>query len=581
MGVADMHVKLTIALIPMLLFLGWLQYVMVGKVSRAEAERTRAGLKTAVTRFSHSFDRELIHTWMSFAKRASDPAGSGGAQVLGMWADWKDDAEFPGLIRDIYRIDKAQGFSIRRLNPEDGEYEDVDWPDSLAAFRDEVTLKGRSFEDMVRGQMAIPEGPALLVPILQGRIRQGPESALALVLDTDYLKQVWLPELTARHVNPEGRDDFVVSIRASGDPKPLFYRSAEVSSRGARETVDESATLFDLHRMLTSDTPKRLGLPRSWGRHVKSQIQKRRPPMGEHQLWTLEASHRAGSLEAYLKLNRRQNLAVNFIVLAILAASVGLLVRSTNRERRLAHQQISFVAGVSHELLTPLAAIRSAGQNLSDGVVVGEDRVRRYGTMIEKEGGRLADLVEKVLAFAGMQSERDTYRMEHLSLPQVLDEVLNDHQVVLQEAGFEVELNVPKNLPPIFADKSALKKVIGNLLGNGVKYAFRDPRLFIRARAEGENVVLEIEDRGPGIDPQDLPHIFEPFYRGKGVRDAQIKGSGLGLCLVHNMVAAHGGKTEVVPGSEGGCVFRTTWPQANGAQATRVVAHKKSNYRVG
>ena len=557
-GAVVMHMKLAIALIPMLLFLGWLQYVMVGKVSRSEEDRTRAGLKTAVTRFAHSFDRELTQVWIRFArppaKRDVDLA-----QHLSVQLDaWREETDFPGMIQEIYQITAFHkgALDISRFNPTAAIFEDCLWPESFKPLQNTFGEQGHSLEHLVRSLMAEPTIPALLVPVNMRRGRHVPDSVLVVVLDTDYLKDVLFPELTARHINPEGRDDFIVTIRGVGEVRPILFRSSPAANPGS---VDEATPLFAIRHLISGDDqPDGHLRMRGMGRLMRHRTPD--PKMGAQMLWTLEASHRAGSLEKYVSLNRWQNLALNFIVMAILTVSVALLVRSANRAKRLAQRQLEFVAGVSHELLTPLAAIRSAGQNLSDGVVKQEERVRRYGGMIEKEGGRLADLVEQVLAFAGMQSARDTYDMVELSLPAVLDEVILDHQVVLSESSFQVDIAVPKQLPLIWADRAALKKVMANLIANAVKYARNDPRLFIRATEEGRFVSLEIEDRGPGVNGEDLPHIFEPFYRGKGVRDAQIKGSGLGLCLVRNMVSAHGGQVLVLKAEGGGSIFKTTWP---------------------
>ena len=113
---------------------------------------------------------------------------------------------------------------------------------------------------------------------------------------------------------------------------------------------------------------------------------------------------------------RTRNLAVGFGVLALLGATAVLLATGAQRARRLARQQMEFVAGVTHELNTPLAAIRSAGQNLADGIVTDPAQVRRYGGLIEKEGGRLTALVAQVLDFAGIESGSRAYASEPLSV---------------------------------------------------------------------------------------------------------------------------------------------------------------------
>src|SRR5204862_5942173 len=120
--------------------------------------------------------------------------------------------------------------------------------------------------------------------------------------------------------------------------------------------------------------------------------------------WIVRARHREGSLDAIVTRSRRRNMAISLGVLGLLGASFLLVIASAQRQRRLARQQMEFVAAVSHELRTPLAVIRSAGENLADGVVADSAQMKRYGALIETEGRRLGDMVERVLQFAGIGS---------------------------------------------------------------------------------------------------------------------------------------------------------------------------------
>src|SRR4029079_6267033 len=129
---------------------------------------------------------------------------------------------------------------------------------------------------------------------------------------------------------------------------------------------------------------------------------------GSQPAWRLLVKHPSGSLERAVNAVRRRNLIVSSSILGILGISVGFLVLSTRRAQDLARQQLEFVATVSHELRTPLAVIRSAADNLADGVVNDEARIRQYGQLVRREGLRLTDLVEQILEFAGLQSGQRT-----------------------------------------------------------------------------------------------------------------------------------------------------------------------------
>jgi signal transduction histidine kinase len=211
------------------------------------------------------------------------------------------------------------------------------------------------------------------------------------------------------------------------------------------------------------------------------------------------------------------------------------------------------VAGVTHELNTPLAAIRSAGQNLADGIVTETGQVRRYGHLIEKEGDRLTSLVAQVLDFAGIESGSRAYAAEPLSLSALVDEVLRDHHLVLEQAEMAVERDVPPGLPDVRGDTAALRRVLSNVVVNAAKFAASGRWMAVRAsaRPDGGALVLRVEDRGPGIPREERDRVFEPFYRGPAAERNATPGSGLGLSLVRHVVRAHGGRVHV-EGREGG-----------------------------
>jgi signal transduction histidine kinase len=230
---------------------------------------------------------------------------------------------------------------------------------------------------------------------------------------------------------------------------------------------------------------------------------------------------------------------------------------------------MEFVAGVTHELNTPLAAIRSAGQNLADGIVTDPAQVRRYGGLIEKEGGRLTALVAQVLDFAGIESGDRAYAAEPLSAARLVDEVLRDHRLALEQAGMAVERDVAPDLPEIRGDAAALRRALANLVANAVKFAAAGRWLAVRAaaRPDGRAVVLRVEDRGPGIPRDERERVFEPFHRGPAAERNATPGSGLGLSLVRHVVRAHGGSVRVEGREGGGAALVVELPAAPAAEA--------------
>jgi signal transduction histidine kinase len=262
--------------------------------------------------------------------------------------------------------------------------------------------------------------------------------------------------------------------------------------------------------------------------------------------WQVLLKHRAGSLEAAVKQVRRRNLMMSFGMLALLAASVGLVLVSARRAERLASQQMDFVATVSHELRTPLAVIRSAGQNLAAGVV---QDPKRYGELIETEGRRLTDMVEQTLALAGLSGERRPMAQHPVDAGDVARAVLASPETTARAAGVTFDVRIAEELPLVLADEMLLRRGVQNLVANALKYGAAGGWVGVTVDASGSRrgreVRITVSDKGPGVAPEDLPHIFDAFYRGRRAVADQVQGNGLGLHLVKRIAEAHGGRVTV------------------------------------
>lgn len=282
--------------------------------------------------------------------------------------------------------------------------------------------------------------------------------------------------------------------------------------------------------------------------------------------WRLLVKHRSGSLESAVNAARRRNLIISSSVLGVLGLSVGFLVVSTRRAHALARQQLEFVATVSHELRTPLAVIRSAADNLADGVVNDEARIRQYGQLVRREGLRLTDLVEQILEFAGLQSGQRTMTARPVEMTRLLREVVSTAETTAP-AGVKVEVSIADDLPAVAGDEAALRRVFQNLVGNAIKYGAGTGWIGITAAATASMVDVTVSDRGIGIAASDQPRIFDPFYRAPGVVAAQIQGAGLGLSLVKRIVEAHAGLITLKSAPGQGSTFTVSLPVFHGDAA--------------
>jgi len=285
----------------------------------------------------------------------------------------------------------------------------------------------------------------------------------------------------------------------------------------------------------------------------------------------LVVRHRGGSIDEAVGALRRRNLGVSLGILALLGITSVLLVVGAQRARRLARQQLEFVAGVTHELHTPLAAIRSAGQNLADGIVADPAQVRRYGALLGRESDRLGELVSQVLDFAGIESGARPLALAPTALGPLVGETVRDLGVVLERAGLSVEVRVDPDLPEIPADATALRRALGNLLTNAARFAAEGGLVVVRAERAPDRgrLRLVVEDAGPGIPRDERERVFEPFVRGTTAARRQVPGSGLGLSYVRHVAEAHGGRARIEARPGGGTVVVMELKEGSPPEASR------------
>jgi signal transduction histidine kinase len=393
-------------------------------------------------------------------------------------------------------------------------------------------------------------------------------------LNFDYILNEHLPELAKKHLfNSDGTDAYNFTVVDRAAPSQLIL--SNTWSRDPNVRGDVTVPIFvskmleyprvtfpslaDLHTIRSGTTRERnsrfsLQIEQGTERFIAAGLDS--PPSS----WELILTHQAGSLDAAVDQARTRNLGIGFGILLLLAVSIGLTLVSAQRERRLAQQQMEFVSAVSHELRTPLAVICSAGENLADGVVHDPEQTREYGALVRNEGRRLTEMVEQVLDFAGIQAGKKTYRFEPVAIRDIIDRALETFEMQIRESGVAVEKRIPMNLPPIMADRPALVRSVQNLVANALKYGQSGNWLSVRAESASNHVNLIVEDHGSGIAAADLPHIFEPFYRASSVVEAQIKGSGLGLSLVKQIVEAHGATITVNSVAKRGTLFKISFP---------------------
>lgn len=609
-----------IALLALLPLLAALQYRWLGRVSDGEREYLKANLRNAAEQFSRDFDQELTRLFAALRDEPFAPEAftqTSEARYAAKFAQWQKSATHPQLVKSVLltQSDAALPFESGELQWQclkkaTAQFAPCQLTAELQPLRAEFETRRGNLRRALAGQEPLPprrfpegllaEIPALVFHLLQrppgpefqsagnwarnlARGNPGPDrfrtaffnGVVVVVLDQDYLRQTLLPALVNRHFQRDAADyDIVITNRDNGRgtaPQVFFTSDAHGQTdlkkfAHADVTVGLFGIRTELWRELQRD--RRLARnPAAAPAPAKDATIAATPAMPfalplpgveEGGRWQLLVQHRAGSLAAAVATARRRNLLLSFGILLVLTASVVVLISSARRAERLAQLQMDFVAGVSHELRTPISVIDAAGYNLTNGHIKDTAQMVRYGTLIRQESRRLTEMVEQILEFAGTQAKRSYYELQPTDLKQVIADALD--APLLTEQRFAVEMELPATLPTVQADAAALRRALQNLVNNAVKYSGESHWLKLQAHPAqtGNAVQITIHDRGLGIPAAELPHVFEPFYRGSEARAAQIHGNGLGLSLVKTIIEAHGGQVSVTSVVGQGSAF-TVW----------------------
>lgn len=252
------------------------------------------------------------------------------------------------------------------------------------------------------------------------------------------------------------------------------------------------------------------------------------------------------------------------LVLGVTLFGAFLLWRDVRRELRLPELRSQFVSGVSHELKTPLTAIRMFAETLRLGRADATTRDEYLDTIVN-ESERLTRLLNNVLDFSKIEQGRKVYRLEQTSLGDVVRVAARAMAYPLEQHGVALRLEIDESIPTARVDADALEQAILNLLTNAMKYSGDGREIDLRLTRDGDQAIISVRDCGVGIPLHEQTRIFEKFYRVQTPENQRIPGTGLGLTLVDHIARAHEGSVRVESAPGHGSTFSIHVPLAGAA----------------
>jgi signal transduction histidine kinase len=604
--------------------LGVLQFRWSNQVSEATSIRLADSLQMSMINWHLDFFRVFSEVCVALRVDPDTSAREEWQEYARRYAEWKKTTANPNLIAGLYilRLDEAPSAQVLRLSPSGQQFAPVDWPSDFRELREELQKSASKsasatitapnegtnlspaqdanveFADRfysggpLAGWLFEPRIPALirLVPrnpsASSGHSGLGRSGAdwVVIALDREDVQNNILPGLAQRYFRGTEGLDYQVAVTAGRNAgSPLYssdtgFGTAEIADADGimnifgRLAGNGQASPIRIFHTPSQENGPAASVPIAWFPLLRDS--------GADDDWRLIVRHRRGGpLGAFIADSRRRDLAISFGVLLLLVISMGILIFTSTRAQRLAKLQMDFVTAVSHELRTPLTVISSAAENIAHGVVEGKTQLEQYGMVIGAQARKLFEMVEQILLFAAIREGKQRYSLRPLEVSEILDAALSSTAGLIRTAAFHVEQQIEPNLPQIVSDLPALSQCVQNLITNALKYGNEQKWIGIQARLSehgltGKEIQISVSDRGIGIAPEELRHIFEPFYRSPSVTAAQIHGTGLGLPLAKSIMEAMHGQVTVksVPGR--GSTFTLHLPCAE--HSTRPLEAKTS-----
>jgi signal transduction histidine kinase len=236
------------------------------------------------------------------------------------------------------------------------------------------------------------------------------------------------------------------------------------------------------------------------------------------------------------------------------------LQEASRQQRELDTLRRDLVAWASHDLQTPLTAIRVQIEALADGMVDDPATAQRYLRTTQRQVKDLSLLIDDLFQVAQLDAGGMQIQPAACSLSDLISDTLESFSALAKERGVTLQGSAVPGVDPALLDAPRIGRVLTNLLGNALRHTPPGGSVQLCAQRQGKPIVIEVRDTGEGISPEDLPHVFERFYRGEKSRSRGTGGAGLGLAIAHGIVQAHGGQISVESQPAAGTIFRISLP---------------------
>ncbi|MBN1904103.1 MAG: HAMP domain-containing histidine kinase, partial [Deltaproteobacteria bacterium] len=563
------QLPLLILLLLLLPVMAGLQHHYLGKLSEGEKLRLKTNLEIATKNFTKDFDSELMKIQQAFMFEEYKSIGFE-SRFNKAYLSWRQTTSFHDLIKGIYFWDfQDEKSNLYIFNREKGILSPSDWPKEFDKIKINRADKSESLSGSFIYLPSTPiskKYPLIITANLDDPITNNmdPQKNASMgymitVLDPDFVRNKMLPILIEKHFSLHNDLQVDIAIAKGNKPDDLFYISnpeLDITDFNNAEFLTEIGRLDPMDAEHSKDIkiPRFLKINKTI---LPEMIDKRsfsllimnslKIVVQQPETWELMVKFRNDTLEGIVAKARHRNLIISYCIIIILGISVVMVYVSSRRAGTLARRQLKFVSGVSHELRTPLSVIRSAGENLADGVITDMEQQKQYGRLIRDEGRRLSTMVENVLSFSALQNGKTILNLKAARIIDILEEFVNSRSGSNDLPKRSIKIESDDNVFQVKVDYNSIKIAFNNIIENCIKYSPDDSPILIRICYESSDnqLAISFEDHGRGIDPDDLPYIFDPFFRGKNTEDQRTPGSGIGLSLVNDIIKKHGGRIEV------------------------------------